>query len=109
MGLKDLKLFHMEQTSVTKIQGRTNKRQNCSRFDAALKENLEFFVFFKVFWTLGTSNKKEPMQGAQVLHQGQDWTADQPVNALVCPGRAWSDNTSRYVLHNLHFLLKYLD
>ena len=48
MGLKDLKLFPMEQISVTKIQGRTNTRPNCSRVDAALKENLEFFVFFKV-------------------------------------------------------------
>ena len=27
MGLKDLKLFPMEQISVTKIQGRTNTRQ----------------------------------------------------------------------------------
>ena len=60
-------------------------------------------------WTLGTSNKKEPIQGAQVLHQGQDCTAAQPVDALVWPGKAWSDNTSRYVLHNLHLLLKYLD
>ena len=28
MGVKDLKLFPMEQISVTKIQGRTNTRQN---------------------------------------------------------------------------------
>ena len=48
MGLKDLKLFPMEQTSVTKIQGRTNTCQNCSRVNAALTENLEFFVFFNV-------------------------------------------------------------
>ena len=47
MGLKDHQLFPMEQISVTKIQGRTNVRQNCSRVDAALKENLEFFVFLK--------------------------------------------------------------
>ena len=46
--LKDLKLFPKEQISVTKIQGRTNTRQNCSRVDAALKENLDFFVFLKV-------------------------------------------------------------
>ena len=30
MGLKDLKLFPMEQISVPKIQQRTNTRQNCS-------------------------------------------------------------------------------
>ena len=33
MGLKDLKLFPMEQISVTKMQGRTNTRQKCSRLD----------------------------------------------------------------------------
>ena len=38
MGVKVLKLFPMEQISVPKIQGRTNKRQNCSRVNAALKE-----------------------------------------------------------------------
>ena len=48
MGLKDLNLFPMEHISVTKIQGRTHTRQNYSRVDAALRENLEFFVFFKV-------------------------------------------------------------
>ena len=37
MGLKDLNLFPMEHISVTKIQGRTNTRQNCSRVEAALK------------------------------------------------------------------------
>ena len=47
-GFEDYKLFPLEQSSVTKIQGRTNTRQNCSRVDAALKENLEFFAFFKV-------------------------------------------------------------
>ena len=31
MGLKDLKLFPMEQISVSKIQGRTNTRRNFQR------------------------------------------------------------------------------
>ena len=57
----------------------------------------------------GTSYKKEPIQGAQVLHEAQDWTADQPVDGLAWPGKACSDSTSRYVLHNLLVLLKYLD
>ena len=48
MGWKDHKVFPMEQISVTKIEGRTNMLQNCSRVIAALKENLKFFVFFKV-------------------------------------------------------------
>ena len=64
MGLKDLKLFPMEQISVPKIQGRTNTRQNCSRVDAALKGNLEFFGFFKVCGPLAQatrrSQSKEP-------------------------------------------------
>ena len=37
MGFKGLRPFPMEQISVTKIQGRTNTRQNCSRVAAALK------------------------------------------------------------------------
>ena len=60
-------------------------------------------------WTLGTSNKKEPIQVAHILHPWEDGTAAQPVDALVWPGKAWSDNTFRYVLHNLHFHLKYFD
>ena len=32
MGLKDLKLFPMEQILVTKIQGRTNKRHYSKQF-----------------------------------------------------------------------------
>ena len=108
MGLKELKLFPMEQISVTKIQGCTNSRQSCSRVNAAVGEPGVFCVLHGL-WILGTSNKKEPIQGAQVLHHGQDWTAAQPVYALVWPGPAWSDNTSRYVLQDLHPLLTYLD
>ena len=48
----------MEQTSVTKIQGRTNTRQNYSRVDAALKENLEFFLFFKVCGPLAQATRR---------------------------------------------------
>ena len=58
MGRKGLKLFPMEQISVTKIQGRTNARQNCSRDDAALRENLEFFVFFKVSGPLAQATRR---------------------------------------------------
>ena len=39
MGLKDNQLFSMERIKVAQIQRRTNTRQNCSRVDAALKEN----------------------------------------------------------------------
>ena len=43
-----MKLFTLKMTKWTsKIQGRTNTRQNCSRVDASLKEDFEFFVFFK--------------------------------------------------------------
>ena len=91
---------------MARIQRRTNTRQNCSRVDAPLKENVEFFV---LIWTLGTSHWKEPIQGAPVLHQAKDWTADQPVDGLVWPAKALSDSTAGHVLHNIRFLLKYLD
>ena len=58
MGLKDLKLFAIEQISVPKIQGRTNTRQNCSRVNAALKESLEFFVFFRVCGPLAQATRR---------------------------------------------------
>ena len=58
MDLKDHKVFSMEQISVTKIQGRTNTRQNCSKVNAALKENLEFFVFFKVCGPLAQTTRR---------------------------------------------------
>ena len=57
IGLKGPKLFTMEQISVPKIQGRSNTRQNCSRVDAALKENLDFFVFFKVCGPLAQATR----------------------------------------------------
>ena len=60
MGLKDHKLFPMESNSVAKYQGRTNTRQNCSRVDAALKENLEFFVFSKVCRPLAQATRRTP-------------------------------------------------
>ena len=58
MGLKDYKLFSLEQISVSKIQGHTNTRQNCSRVDAALKKNLELFVFFKVCGPLAQATRR---------------------------------------------------
>ena len=58
MGLEDLKLFSMEQTSVTKIQGRTNTRRNSSTVDAGAKEDLEFFVFFKVCDPLAQATRR---------------------------------------------------
>ena len=58
MGLKDHKLFPMESISVPQIQGRTNTRQNCSRVDAALKENLEFFVFLKAYGPLAQASRR---------------------------------------------------
>ena len=57
IGLKDLKLFTMEQISVRKIQGGTNTRQHCCRVDGRLKENLEFFVFFKVCGPLAQATR----------------------------------------------------
>ena len=58
IGLKDLKPFTMEQISVPKIKGHTNTRQNCSRVDAALKETLECFVFFKVCGPLAQATRR---------------------------------------------------
>ena len=109
MGLKDLKLVPMEQISVPKIQGRTNTRQDCSRVGAPLKENLEVFVFFKACGPLAQATRRSQSKELKFFTKGEDWPAAQPVDALVWPGKAWSDHTSRYVLHNLHFLLKDLD
>ena len=94
MALKNNQLFSIERIKVAKIQGRTNTRQNCSRVDAPLKENLEFFVFFKVFRTLGTSHWKKPIQGAQVLHQGGDWRGLGRLGATVQPGMSSTISTS---------------
>ena len=63
MSLKDNQVFPMEGITVTRIPGRTNTRQNCSRVDAALKGNSHFFGFFKVCGPLaqaiGTNQYKE--------------------------------------------------
>ena len=67
MGLKDLKLFPMEQISIPKIQGRTNAHQNCSRVNAALKENLEFFVFFKVCGPLAQATRRSQSKELKFL------------------------------------------
>ena len=44
-----MKLFaYIEASWTSKIQERTNTFQNCSRVDAAQKEDLQCFMFFKV-------------------------------------------------------------
>ena len=89
MGLKDLKLFSMEQISVTKIQGRTNTRQNCSRIDAALKENLEFFVFFKVCAPLAQATRRSQSKELKFLTKakiGLQINQSTPLSGLGRPG-----------------------
>ena len=82
-------LFRMEQISLTKIQGRTNTRQNCSRVDAALKKNLEFFVFFKVCGPLAQATRRSQSKElnfftkAQIGLQINQWT---PWSGLGRPG-----------------------
>ena len=89
VGLKDLKLFAMEQISVTKIQGRTNTRQNCSRVDAALKENLEFFVLFKV---CGQQEGANPRSSSSSPRPRLDCSSTSPR-----PGLAWEGLERQYI------------
>ena len=103
IGLKDLKLFTMEQISVPKIQGRTNTRQNCCRVDAALKENLEFFVFFKVCGTLAQATRRSQSKelkffakakiGLQ-LNQSTPWSGLGRTGATTRPGMSSTTSTS---------------
>ena len=103
MGLKDLKLFPMEQISVPKIQGRTNTRQICSRVDAALKENLEFFVFFKVCGPLAQATRRSQSKelkfftkakiGLQ-LNQSTPWTSLGRPGATIHPGMSSTTSNS---------------
>ena len=93
----------MGQISVTKIQGRKNTRQNCSRVDAALKENLEFFVFFKVCGPLAQatrrSQSKEPkfFTKARIgLHPNQStpWSGLVRPGGTIHPGMSSTTSTS---------------
>ena len=103
MGLKYLKLFPMEQISVPKIQGRSNTRQNCSRVDAALKENLEFFVFFKVCGPLAQATRRSRSKelkfftkakiGLQ-LNQSTPWSGLGRPGATIHPGMSSTTSTS---------------
>ena len=103
MGLKDLKLFPMEQISVTKIQGRTNTRQNCSRANAALKENLEFFVFFVVCGPLAQATRRSQSKelkfftkakiGLQI-NQSTPWSGLGRPGATIHQGMSSTTSTS---------------
>ena len=93
----------MEQISVTKIQGRTNTRQNCCRVDAALKEKLEYFVLFKVNGPLAqatiSSQSKElnfftkAKIGLQI-YESTPWSGLGTPGAIVQPGMSSTTSTS---------------
>ena len=103
MGLKNHTLFPMGSISEAKIHGRTNTRQNCSRVDAALKENLVFFVFFKVCRPLAQatrgSQSKElrfcTMAGIGLqIYQSTPWSGLRRPGATVHPGMSSTTSTS---------------
>ena len=103
MGLKDLKLFPMEQISVTKIQVRTNTHQNCSRVDAALKENFELFVFFKVCGPLAEATRRSQSKELKFftkskiglrLNQSMPWSGLGRPGATIHPGMSSTSSTS---------------
>ena len=83
IGSKDNQLFPIERIEVAKIQGPINTRQNWSRVDAALKENVEFFVLFKVCGPLAQAISRSQSKELKFFKQAQDWTADQPVDSLA--------------------------
>ena len=103
MGLKDLKLLPMDQISVTKIQGRTNTRPNCSRVDAALKENLEFFMFFKVRGPLAQATRRSQSKELKLftkakiglqLNRSTPWSGPGRPGATIHPGMSSTTSTS---------------
>ena len=49
---------HREASWTSKVRGRTNKRQDCSGVDAALKEDLQLFVFFTLFRPLAQAIRR---------------------------------------------------
>ena len=103
MGLKDLKLFPVEQISKIKIQGRTNTRQNCSRVDAALKDNLDFFVFFRVCGPFAQATRRSQSKelkfftkakiGLQI-NQSTPWSGLGRPGATIRPGMSSTNSTS---------------
>ena len=103
MGLKDHKLLPMEQISVTKIQGRTNTRQNCCRVDAALRENLESFVFFRVCGPFAQATRRSQSKelkfftkakiGLQI-NQLTAWSGLGRPGATIHPGMSSTTSTS---------------
>ena len=103
MGLKDLKLFTLEQISVPKIQGRTNTRQKCSRVNAALKENLELFVFFKVCGPLAQGTRRSQSKELKFLtkakiglhlNQALPWSRLGRPGATLRPGMSSTTSSS---------------
>ena len=103
MGLKDNQVFPMVGISVARTHGRTNTRQNCSRVHAALKENLDFFGFFKVCGPLaqatGRSQSKDfkffikPKIGLQI-NQSAAWRGLGRPGATVQLGMSSTTSTS---------------
>ena len=102
MGLRNNKLFPIGRFKVA-IQQRTNMRQNGSRVNAALKENLEFFVFFKVCGPLaqaiGRIQSEElrfltkPKIGLQI-NQSTAWRSLGRPGATVQPHMSSTTSTS---------------
>ena len=103
IGLKDYKLFLLGPNSVTKIQGRTNTRQNCFRVDAALKENLEFFVFFNVCGPVAQATRRSQSKklnfftkakiGLQI-NQSTPWSGLGRPGVTIHPGMSSRTSTS---------------
>ena len=103
MGLKDNQVFPMERITVARIQGRTNTRQNCSRVDAALKENSEFFGFSNIWGpfaqAIGRNQSKElkfftkPKIGLQI-NQSTAWRGLGRPGATVQLGMSSTTSTA---------------
>ena len=103
MGSKDHKLFPMEQISVTTIQGRTNTRPNPSKVDAALKENLAFFVFFSVSGPLVQAIRRSQSKEVRFftkakiglqISQWTPWSGVGRPGATIHPGMSSTTSTS---------------
>ena len=99
-----MKLFTLKEAKWTsKIQGRTNTRQNCSRVDAALKEDFEFFVFYKACGPLAQairrSQSKEhksftkPKIGLRI-NQSTAWRGPGRPGAALLSGMSSTTSTS---------------
>ena len=100
---QDFKLFIMEQTSVPKIQGRAITRQDCCTVDAALKENLEFFVFIKVCGPLAKATRRSQSKELKFftkakirlqLRRSTPWSGLGRPGATMPPGMPSTTSTS---------------